>query len=121
MDFILLYQFGRIDLSGVEILATAFANLLEDMPVRTVSPLFHFLLILGWGLALGFIWTRCRPAMAALCSLIMVIGYVGIASQQFLHAGLWLPLVVPAFFQIPIACSGSMVSKYLQVHRERKI
>jgi adenylate cyclase len=50
-------QPSGVDISGVEIAATAFANLLEDMPVRQLSLVAHLVVILFWGMLVGSI---CR-------------------------------------------------------------
>ncbi|MGD9103456.1 MAG: CHASE2 domain-containing protein, partial [Desulfobacterales bacterium] len=50
-------QANGIFISGVEIAATAFANILEDSPVRPIGFRWHLLVILLWGILVGFI---CR-------------------------------------------------------------
>jgi adenylate cyclase len=42
-----------VDLTGVEIAATAFSNLLDDCPVRPLSLATHLLLVLAWGTLAG--------------------------------------------------------------------
>lgn len=109
-----------IQLSGVEILATAFANLLEDRPIRTLKWPFHLLLILGWGIVAGLIWTRFRPLIAVTLTLALILGYLAAVYRQFLSAGLWLPIIVPAFLQTSIAGSGSLILNYLRANQDRK-
>jgi adenylate cyclase len=94
-----------IDLSGVEIAATAFANLLENTAVRPIGVSFHLATILLMGLVLG-VMCRLLPAVS---SLLLVIGlgalYLIAALYQFNTANIWHPLIVPLFIQIPLAYS----------------
>ncbi len=92
-----------MDISGVEIAATAFANLLENTAVRPISFSFHLATLIILGLVLGVI---CR-LLSAVTSLLIVLGlgalYLIGALYQFNTAHIWHPLIVPLCIQIPIA------------------
>ncbi len=114
-------QSNGLDISGVEIAATAFANLLEDFPVRPLDFSFHLLILVICGLAMGMIWFLLPPAMAMGCTLGLVLLFLGYAYHAFKSAGAWFPVIVPIFFQIPFAGFGAVLWNYLDTNRERKI
>ncbi|MEE9604754.1 MAG: CHASE2 domain-containing protein [Candidatus Scalindua sp.] len=110
---------GRLDISGVEIAATAFANLLEDIPVRPLSFHAYFGIIFLWGVVLG-IYCYLFPAVISAVSVIGVsILYLLIALYQFKTNSIWYPLVVPVFCQAPTAFFGSIGYKCFNKNKER--
>jgi signal transduction histidine kinase len=111
-------QSDGLDISGVEIAATAFANLLED---RAVYPLFSWawlLILLAWGMLIGTVYASLSLVPAVLFGVGLSLLYLGIAFLQFQWADLWSPLVVPILFQTPAAVFGAVLSHYFEA-RER--
>jgi adenylate cyclase len=109
-----------LDISGVEIAATAFANLLEDMPIKPRGFGAHLATILLWGAVLG-IFCRLFPTSIAAGSVVgMSILYLIVVKQQFTNTGSWYPLVIPLFFQVPLAFFGAVFWKYCDTNRERR-
>ena len=53
-------------ISGVEIAATAFANLLEDTSVKPIGTHYYILIIFAWGLLVGVICRTAAPVLAAI-------------------------------------------------------
>ena len=121
-----------VDLSGVEIAATAFANLLED---RQISPLewwHRVLLVAGWGMILSFAfhkippssphWTGFMKFIVATLATGSILGaaYLVMAYSLFAWEGLWIPLVVPLFVQLPLGLFGTLVWRYWETHKERQ-
>lgn len=86
-----------LDVSGVEIAATAFANLLETRPVRPAGPMPYLAILLGWGVLLGAGCRLLPIAIALSGSAISIIAYAAFAAHQFETTALWLPLVIPLF------------------------
>jgi len=112
-------QPSGLDLSGVEIAATAFANLLEDMPVQPLRLGEHALFLLLWGVVLGMA-CRLLPTIPAAVAATGLSGlYLLFAHQQFTSSGLWYPLVAPVFVQAPVAFLGALAWNYGETHRER--
>lgn len=113
-------QPNGLNLSGVEISATAFANLLEN---RHVSPLpmpARLLLVLGWGLLAGLA-LRLLPAIAAVAAGFGLGAlYLVSASSLFAAAAIWLPLVAPLLIQLPVALFAALLWHYLEIRRERE-
>ena len=110
-----------LELSGVEICATAFANLLEDIPVRSFGFPFHPLTLLIWGLLIGVISFLFPPLTALLYILGLMTLYSGVAYFQFKTAGIWFPFVIPIMFQVPVAFLGALFWRHGEIKREHKI
>ncbi len=107
-----------IDLSGVEIMATVFANLLEGRSVQPIARFNHLILVTCWGLAVGVVF-YLAPGLAAAASAILLAGlYVTISAVWFEKNGAWMPLVTPLLFQLPLALFAALLSQYLLSHRE---
>ena len=108
------------DLGGVEIAATAFANLLEDTPVRPLDWRGQLATLCLWGLLLGSLCCLLPMSIAAVSALGLGILYLIAAQQQFTTAGSWYPLCVPLFFQVPLAFFGALLWKYVDTNEERQ-
>jgi signal transduction histidine kinase len=102
---------GR-DLSGVEICATAVANLIENQPVRPIGFQAHVVMLSIFGLVAGMVCFLLRPMQAIVCCAGLVIIYVGIAYAQFKQSGVWLPIIVPVGFQASFAFVAAVLWKY---------
>lgn len=109
-----------LTISGVEIAATAFANLLEDKPIRLFPVVESLGLVFLLGFTLGVIFLVLPNRSAALVGVVVIAIYVGNASYQFNETGIWLPLFIPLFMQLPLAVFGSLSLKYYNEKRERK-
>jgi HD-GYP domain-containing protein (c-di-GMP phosphodiesterase class II) len=105
-------QPNGMDISGVEIAATAFANLIEDMPVRPVDFRAELAIIFIWGTVIGIFCRKFPAVIAALSVIGLSILYLIIAEYQFKTSGIWSPLVVPLFLQAPFAFFTSVIWKY---------
>ena len=113
-------QPSGVDLSGVEIAATAFANLLEDMPIRPLHFHSYLAVIFLWGVLLGITCYRLPTTIAILSAMLMSVAYLAIAYHQFAAIGSWYPLVIPLLFQMPCACFGAVLWKYFDTNKERQ-
>ncbi|VAX34491.1 Adenylate cyclase [hydrothermal vent metagenome] len=109
-----------LDLNGVEIAATAFANILEGLPVRPLSTPLLTVLILTSGLFLGLAAFLLPSIPAVITIIVMNALYLYFAFYQFRTAGVWYPLVVPCLLQSPASFFGAIVWKYVDTGRERQ-
>lgn len=109
-----------LDLSGVEIAATAFANLLEGRSIKPLEPPHHFLVIALWGIALGTLFLLLPAACIFPAVGVLAGAYLGAAHYAFAHNGLWLSMVVPLLFQLPLALLGALLVRYLYNRRVRQ-
>lgn len=108
-----------LDLSGVEIAATAFANLLSGRPVKPLGLLAHLAAVFFWGLSAGALCLLVRPAVSGAALVAAAGGYVLIAVSRFSAAGTWYPVVVPLLFQAPVAWSSAMAWNLIDLGRDR--
>jgi adenylate cyclase len=108
-----------LDISGVEIAATALANMLEDNPVHPLRTAMQIALVFLCGLVAGLLamFRRVTWSMAALAVAALV--YLVVALQLFTAHALWLPLVLPLAIQVPAAGVAALVWRYRDVARER--
>lgn len=112
-------QANGVFISGVEIGATAFANLLEDSPVRPLGATAYILLILTWGLVVAFI-CRATGTIGAAVSTVLLDGlYLGLVDYQFTVHAAWYPVVTP-MFQGLCGFAGAMLLNYFEVNKERQ-
>lgn len=105
-------------ISGVEIAATAFANLLENKPIRPFPLMgsLGILLVLGLGLGIVFMLLPNRSAIVA--SFVLISFYAGSAYYFFKEISIWLPLINPVFLQLPMALFGAISLKYCEEKHE---
>ncbi|MEN8205013.1 MAG: adenylate/guanylate cyclase domain-containing protein [Pseudomonadota bacterium] len=120
-EFYTVYsQNNGLHLSGVEIAATAFANLLRDNPVRPLPLPAQFLLLAGWGLLLGCC-VRLLPVLPAVTiSTGLTVLYLVTSQLLFNQHTIWLPLLVPLLIQGPFALFAAIVWHYHEVRQERE-
>ncbi len=109
-----------VDLSGVEIAATAFANLVEDMPVRPLPFHWHVATLLAWGLLVGVLSVAFRPVFSIPVVAALSLLYFGAAEYLFASSGTWVPVVFPLAFQGPLALIGATAWSYVDLGRQRK-
>jgi adenylate cyclase len=107
-------------IAGVEISATAFANLLADAPVKPIGLPAHIVLLLGWGILIGVLSRRFQIGAAAASVLGLCVLYVLAARYRFETHNEWLPVAVPLFFQAPAAFFGAVVWNYLDADKEKQ-
>jgi|WetSurSiteA1Bulk_404760.scaffolds.fasta_scaffold01471_6 adenylate cyclase len=109
-----------LDINGVEIAATAFANLIEDKPIQPVAmPLYMAVLFFG-GLTAGVIFRFFPTVISAIGVIVLGILYLVFALYRFKAAGIWYPVFIPLFIQLPGAFIGALLWRYIDVNRERK-
>ena len=100
------------DLSGVEIAATAFANLAKNAPVKPLTFGTNFLTILLYGFSLGLICYLLRPLLAVVYVVVVSMLYVDFAALQFTASSIWFPVMIPVAFQAPFAFAAAVLWKY---------
>ena len=108
-----------VDLTGVEIAATAFANLLTDRPIRQMSNLEAFASLLAFGLLAGI--TACTiPGLSGSFACGAVgLTYAAIAQLQFSESGIWMFVFIPVVVQLPLALFSGAVLQRLDARRQR--
>jgi adenylate cyclase len=109
-------RFG-IDLSGVEIAATAYLNLLRGETVYALPEGTRVVLVglLGFAMALagcvGQVWRGLGLVFG------VALAYTAVAALSFLLWTLWLPVVVPLLLLLPAAIGLGQLVHYLGAAR----
>jgi adenylate cyclase len=120
-DFISVFsQSTGVNLSGVELGATAVANLLEQRALVPLSLPLHAALIVALGIAFGTLvgrWTTLRAGAAAVLA---GASYFAMAYWQFASQYLWLPLVVPLLAQLPASFAVAVWWSYRELAEQRE-
>ena len=107
-------------ISGVEIMATSFLNLLTDTPVMPISIPAFILIILLWGILLGSLCRTFPVGISALVTVILCALYFFAAMYRFEAANTWYPVMIPLFAQAPVAFFGGVLWNYAEINKERK-
>lgn len=113
-------QANGLFISGVEIAATAFSNLLEDGSLRPIRLQLLIPVVLLWGITLGFICRMSSVVASALSVVGLSIFYLAFAEYEFKVNERWYPIVMPLFFQAPLAFFGAVVWNYMDTSKERE-
>ncbi|MER0204986.1 MAG: adenylate/guanylate cyclase domain-containing protein [Nitrosomonas sp.] len=101
-------------ISGVEIAATAFANLLENKPVRPLSLAGNLSILFLLGFAIGMATQILSTRKTIVLSLSVVLIYTFIAYSFFQHTLIWLPVIIPALLVL-VALMLAWVLKILKL------
>ena len=115
-----VFSRGGVDLSGAEIAATAFANLLDDQHVRPLGLLGHVVVVLGGGILLGSICVVLAPGVATVTAVGLGAAYLAMALAQFTVALTWYPIAAPLLFEVPAGIVGAILWRYIESNRERR-
>ena len=103
-----------IDLSGVEIAATAFGNLLHDQSLQIPDAITTLAILFGFGLFMALLIYFTPAILGVPASIVIVAGYVFYAQFVFNGSYLWLPLATPVLVQFPLALFIGLLIQYLQ-------
>lgn len=109
-----------LDLSGVEIAATAFANLLHAETIKPLPPAAFITLIFCYGIIIALLGRLPPTTIAIAISLLFAGFYAFMSVSLFKSNNLWLPLIVPLAIQTPLALFVALLWGYLETNSERK-
>jgi adenylate cyclase len=115
-----VFSQGGVDISGAEVAATAFANLLTDRHVRPLGLLGHIAVVFSGGILVGAICAVLTPVRAAASALGLAAAYLAVAASRFGAADAWYPITAPLLFEIPAAFLGAILWRYADTNRERR-
>jgi serine phosphatase RsbU (regulator of sigma subunit)/CHASE2 domain-containing sensor protein len=111
-------QANGIFISGVEIAATALSNIIEDTPVKPVGLTIYMLIILVWGILAGITCRLFSLKIGALGIVGLSVAYLVVAVILFKTNAIWYPIVLPLFFQAPLAFAGAVGIEYSRLFKE---
>ena len=106
--------------SGVELAATAFANLLQDRPLRPVALRWQLAGTSAWALLLALICTRLRPGQALALAGALGLAWLALVLDRFSQHAWWWPSIVPIGVQLPLALFAGTWLHDRQTQRERE-
>jgi adenylate cyclase len=108
-----------IDLSGVEIAATAFADLLDGRLLEPSGPGLTLALLVAFGVAIGGIGGAFHAPVAVPATLLLGGSFYAAATLVFARHNLWLPVVTPLLVQLPLGLFLGLLLQYRDAHRAR--
>jgi serine phosphatase RsbU (regulator of sigma subunit) len=104
--------------SGVEIMASVFANIKEDTPVQPISLKSYIIVVLLWGFLLGIVCRISIVRIGGLNAVGLSVLYLAAAVYTFKAGNIWLPVVIPLFFQAPMAFLGAVTIEHASLFKE---
>ena len=113
-------QADGLRLSGVEIAATAYANLLDGSDLKPLSIPRQMALFGLWGALAGTFAGLLSVRRAAILLGIASIAYLIWARYVFTNDQVWLPLIVPLAILSPLAFIAAALFKYRFAKRQRE-
>jgi adenylate cyclase len=106
-----------IDTAGVELAATAYANLRDGRVLRAPSEAVRALLVLALGALATLLLLHGTLARGLATALALGGAYALAAALAFAQGRLWLPLVVPLLLVLPLALLLGQLARYLGLVR----
>lgn len=107
-----------LDLSGSEILATAFANLLDVSSIRPLGFTWSVPVLLVWGALSGLLLRLLRASIALPLLGLMAAAYIAMTVTLFSTQYLWLPLFMPLVVMTPLIVLASLLWQNRLAHRD---
>ena len=113
-----VYSNNGVDLSGAEIAATAFANLLTNQTLRRVPFIAEIGVLSAFALLAAFV-TRWLPLFYAGVGVAALGGaHYAMAQYLFSHHGALVPVAIPVLIQIPVGLFAAVLSRYRHVRKQ---
>ena len=111
-----------VDLSGVEIAATAFGNLLTDSSLRQLGPWETLAALLLFGLVIGMLAYLLPAVVGVPLAVVLAVAYAATAQWLFNTGNHWMPLATPLLAQFPLALFLGLMGQYLlERHRGQRM
>ena len=111
-----------VDLSGVEIAATTFGNLLTDRSIKLLGPWETLALLVAFGMVLGMLAYLLPAVYGVPLTITLAVAYAATAQWLFNSGDHWLPLAIPLLAQFPLALFLGLMGQYmLERHRGQRM
>ena len=107
-------------ISGVEVAATIFANLIDGSIINPVHVIGAVALICFMAVTIGTISQTLTPIAGGIAGLGLCCIYLTIAYFLFSVRYLWPPLIVPVMLQAPLTYLAVTIYNQKQLRREKK-
>lgn len=120
-DFYTVYSAadGR-SISGVEIAATLFANLIEGRHLQTIEGQWRLALLMSWALLVAALLFYVPATWLLPAGIALGFGYTGAAVHAFSSQALWLPFAVPLLLQLPLALALTVTWRFAESSKQRE-
>ena len=115
-----VFSQGGVDISGAEVAATAFANILNREHVRPLALPAHVIVVFSVGVLVGALCAVLTPGPAAFSALGLGVAYLALALSRFMVADTWYPITAPLLFEVPAAFVGAILWRYVDTNREQR-
>ncbi len=106
-----------VDLSGVEIAATAFGNLLTDRSLKLPGTVQTGLILLAFGILMGSLAYLFPAVTGVPVILTLAVLYALLAQWLFNSGDYWIPIATPLLAQFPAALFLGLSGQYLLERR----
>lgn len=113
-------QANGLDISGVELMATATANLLGQEWLKRPDFAGRFFILLGIGLCLIAPWWRYKARLSLSLNLMTALVYVMLGLWLFQQHQLWLPVVMVLAVQWPVLAGAGLWARYRHSEQQRQ-
>jgi adenylate cyclase len=113
-------QADGLDISGVELMATATANLLYQEWLRRPGLAAHFFILITIGLCLILPWFRCQARLSLGLNAITAVLYLALGLWCFKQYYLWLPLISVLAVQWPLLIGAGLWANYRHSEQQRQ-
>ena len=113
-----VYTQDGLDLSGVEIAATAYANLTDGSVLRFESTPVTVMIHVALALMTGYLALRASIFQAVVFTAVLAIGYFVFAVLLFTHAYILLPIGVPLLLLLPFTLFATLLFRYFGSDRQ---
>jgi adenylate cyclase len=107
--------------SGMEIQANAYLNLINQDWLRRPAPATELFMIVLLGMLTGAGLIACRPVLACILSVLSIFLVVCTAYQLFVHQQYWFPWMIIAAVQIPLALVWSVSFNSVQLYVQKRL
>ncbi|HAB17795.1 MAG TPA: hypothetical protein DCE44_15245, partial [Verrucomicrobiales bacterium] len=104
-------KWGHRSISGVELNATSFLNLLRGEWLYRLSLGWELLLVVITGLVLGYLLVFFQPGVAVLIGLVAAAGISLACVTQVWVTGIWFPWLVISAIQVPTATLWAVTAR----------
>lgn len=116
-----LWMKESLFISGVEIQATQYLNLIRQDWLRRAKPATEACVVIVLGLLAGFGLMQLRPWVAVAVALVTAVTIIVASYLLFANARLWFPWLIPVVAQLPVALTLAVSYNSFRIYLENKL
>ena len=120
-DFTIVYHGDNGNfLSGVEVAATLFSNIIKNDHIKPTSPLTNVVIFFAISILLVTLVYFVPLKYIFVYSLFASAGYISIAEMSFSQFYLWVPTIIPSTIQILVCASFVLLWRYYEGNKDKQ-